>query len=171
MLSLSCMDGGEVGDSFRGKVTQAFNPSTQEVETAGSQAWSQPGLQSKTLSQNSQPTHQTKTKIKTNIKEQEIASSQGLTLVILASWEAEIRRITHSSRSAWANSSQDPVSKITRKKMDWRHDSSSRESTLQTWSPEFKPQSRQNKTKKQEINIQRLANHQQYHIHFLPPKG
>jgi hypothetical protein len=66
--------------------------------------------------------------------------------VIIATWEAEIRKV-HSLRPAQAKSSQDPISKNNQSKMDWRYGSGSRVHALQMQSLEFKPHTHQKKKK------------------------
>jgi hypothetical protein len=65
-------------------------------------------------------------------------------LVTLATWEAEIHQEDQGSRPAPANSSQDPISKMTRAKLDWRCGSSGRAPALQVQSPPHPPKKSQN---------------------------
>jgi hypothetical protein len=73
----------------------------------------------------------------------------------LRGWNQE----DHDSRPAQANSSWDPISKITRAKWTWRCGSSSRAPALQVWSPEFKPQYHQKKPKQTEKYLPNLQKH------------
>jgi hypothetical protein len=56
-----------------------------------------------------------------------------LTSVIVATWEAEVWRITVQGQP------RQPVLQSNRSKMDWRYGWSSRTPALQAWSPEFQP--------------------------------
>jgi hypothetical protein len=72
-----------------------------------------------------------------------LARHRGLTLVILATWEAEIRwnAVQQQPRG---NSSRDPIYLHNNwSKMNWRWASSSKAPALQVRSPEFKLQSHQ----------------------------
>jgi hypothetical protein len=53
----------------------------------------------------------------------------------LGGWNLE----DHGLRPAWANSTQDSISKNNQSKMDWMCGSSSRVPALQIWSPELNP--------------------------------
>jgi hypothetical protein len=68
---------------------------------------------------------------------------QAFTPIILATQEAEIRRIVVQSQPK-ANSSQDPISKTPNPKKGWHSGSSDR-----VQGPEFKPQSCKKQTNKQ----------------------
>jgi hypothetical protein len=59
------------------------------------------------------------------LKKKESTGYQWLTLVILATQETEIRRIEFQSHSQ-ANSSQDPISKMSITKEAWKNGSSDR---------------------------------------------
>jgi hypothetical protein len=96
-------------------MAQACHPSTQETEEAGSQVQDQPSYIGRPC-----------LKIKILLQ----ARCWWLTPVILATWEAEIRRIM--VRSQPRHSSRDPISKDTSQKR-------AREVT-QGEGPEFKPQ-------------------------------
>jgi hypothetical protein len=69
--------------------------------------------------------------------------------IILATWEAEIWRISSPDRE---NSSQDPISKITRAKINWSCGSNHRAPTLQVQSPKLKSQFPPEKRKEKKRN-------------------
>jgi hypothetical protein len=70
--------------------------------------------------------------------------------IILATREAEIRRIVVQGQPGQMVHETPPISKITRTKMDWRSRSSGRVPALRAQSPKFKPQSHKKKKKRKE---------------------